>query len=904
MLNKNTLALRTLSVSKHPRPFTSCPAPPPLLCEVPSPTVMMISASARQPDNERPEVEMGAHLASAASADGGVGDDVFFAPAAAGADATAPPNARGWHPLGRVASPEGRGAWARCSWFKLIVVVTVVVAVLYMVLMHTETRGAPPLVPSGASEELRPCERAALAGTPLCDETRPPRERAAWITSQLDLQEKAHLTWNTAAGVPRLNLPPHQWWSEALHGVAESRGVSFGGIARHATSFPQVVTTGCAFNRTLWRMIGQAIADEARAFNNVGHAGLTYWSPNVNLVRDPRWGRSQEVPGEDPYAVSVYAVEFVKGMQEGEDPHRLKVSACCKHLYAYDMDRWGGVDRHGFDAIVTKQDEADTYLPVFHACVRNANVSGLMCAYNRVNGTPGCVNSRVMNELARDAWGFEGYVTSDCQAVKDITEGHHYGGKDYGQDQAIRDAFGAGMDTACVLPQDTATFSDRVPHSVRAGVTSGAALDRAVTHLFMVHIRLGLYDKAAGQPYLRYGVPDTVNTARHKQLALEAALQGIVLLKNEGTLPLSVADGEGNIALVGPSGNATVLMQGNYQGVAPFLVSPLEGIAKFMPVNYEPGCADHRCSSDELFHQAGILAGTAHAVVVVLGLSQALEGEGEVETGEGAGDRVNTALPGKQDALVEEVAARAEGGPVVVVVMSGASVDLSRIKANPRVGAILFAGYPGQAGGDAVAQVLFGKHNPSGRLAFTMYADGDTQGVSMLNMGFRPDQAAGNPGRTYRFFTGTPVFAFGEGLSYTTFEYALVGEGVHVSYAEVAEAVEDAAKAKAYSWRASDEVLAEARVRVSNSGARAGCVVVQAFMRPPPTSVPGAPLQFLVAFEKVCLAPGASAVVAIPLTYTAFSLADKEGRFHAVRQDGWSMFINYNEALVVPVAMS
>ena len=730
-----------------------------------------------------------------------------------------------------------------------------------------------------ATLTTRACDSPLLSGSPLCDESLSREARAKWIASRLNVTEKAILTQNTANGIPRVGLPAYQWWSEALHGVANSPGVHYSKEAPYSTSFPQIVTTGCSYNKTLWKAIGHAISDEARAMSNVGSAGLTFWTPNINIMRDPRWGRSQETPGEDPYTTAVYAAEFVPSLQQGEDPRYIKASSCCKHFYGYDLENWGGVDRHHFNAKISKQDEADTYFPAFHSCVRNANVSGLMCSYNAVNGVPSCANTRIMKDIARDVWGFDGYITSDCGAVQDVSYDHHFDTPN----QAVRDTFGAGMDTDC------GTYMQRfMPGSIAAGVTPVADVDAALVDLFKMQIRLGVFDKVAGQKYLKYTFAEKVNTPAHQKLALDAALEGTVLLKNDGALPFS--KDISSIAVVGPSGNATTLMQANYYGKAPYLISPLDGLSKYGKVSYASGCLNNACADDNGFPEAVNLAKEADVTVMVMGLSQAQESEGH--------DRTSIAMPGKQNELVQQVAAAAKG-PVVVIVFAGASLDLSEMKKNPLVKAVVFMGYPGQSGGEALAKVVFGDFNPSGRLTFTQYPASYVKNLSMFDMSFRPDTQH-NPGRTYRFYTGEAVYQFGEGLSYTTFSYALEEAPKKISLEELQEATETANARMAYSFTKDDKVLSQVSVKVTNTGSRGGATVVQLFSKP--AAGEGRPLKFLQGFEKVFLEAGASTVVTFPLIYTSFALADTKGHFQAI-QDGWTLAVNYNDAVVVPVTI-
>ena len=728
------------------------------------------------------------------------------------------------------------------------------------------------VVAAAAVLAARPCDVSPLMTSGLCDETKTHAERAAAGVALLTtLDQKAGLLQNTGLGVESVGIPAYQWWSEALHGVGNSPGVTFNTTTPYATSFPQVITTAASYNKTLYHTIAQTISTEARAFNNLGHAGLTFWTPNINLVRDPRWGRGQETPGEDPYLTSQYAESFVPGMQ-GDEKY-IKASSCCKHFYGYDMEKWGGKTRHNFDAIINQQDEADTYFPAFHSCIRNAKASGLMCSYNSVNGIPSCANKRIMTDYARTAWGFEGYVTSDCGAVADVAYAHGYTTRD----GAVNDTLTAGMDSDCGR-----FFSNNVKKSVEDNVTKEAAVDTALTNLFVTQLRLGMYDKASEQPYLKYTFQDDVNTPAHQELALEAARQGMVLLKNDGnTLPFSNTTVK-TVAMVGPNANATTALQANYEGVAPYLISPVMGVSSYAKTTLNLGCADTACKSDSDFTAAVTAAKEADVTVMVMGMTNTQESEGH--------DRTDIAFPGKQLELVQNVTDAAKGD-VVIVVVAGGSLDMTALKTNPKVKAIIFAGYPGQSGGQAIADVLFGTVNPGGRLPHTQYPADYITNLSMLDMGMRPNASSNNTGRTYRFYTGEPVYSFGEGMSYTDFTYTVPsGSSVDAS-AVAAECTKNNAR-KAFSVMPDDKVFATVSVTVTNTGSVKGDTVAMIFMKPPPA--PGAPIKFLVGFERVTLEPGQNTVVQIPLYYTAFSLTNLNGEHEAVK-GAWTLAVGFDD---------
>ena len=727
----------------------------------------------------------------------------------------------------------------------------------------------------------RPCDQPPLKGSELCDETKSTSQRAQWIVSQLETSEKIGLFSNGASGVAAKGLPSYQWWSEALHGVGDSPGVTFDAETPCATSFPQVITTSASFNKDLWHSIGNVISTEARAMNNVGHAGLTFWTPNINLIRDPRWGRGHETPGEDPYATSMYAKYFVPGFQVGEDPKHVKASSCCKHYYAYDLENWGGVDRHHFNAIINQQDEADTYLPAFHSCVMNGKVTALMCSYNAVNGVPSCANERIMNGFARGLWGFEGYITSDCGAVNDVHTTHAYANSD----DTCRDVLEAGMDSDC------GTFlHGNLLKSMQDNVTTQSQVDTALEHLFAVQIRLGLFDAAYNQPYLQYTYKEMVNIPSHQKLALEVAQQGMVLLKNTNkAFPLST-DNIKTLAVVGPNANATNVMQGNYQGVAPYLISPVMGLSNYTKVSYVQGC-DTECASTAGFGDAVIAAREADATVIVIGISTKEEGE--------AHDRTIISLPGYQEQFINEVAA-ASKGPVMVVVMAGGSVDFSVAKNNLNVDGIMWVGYPGQSGGSAIASVIFGDYNPGGRLPHTQYPKDYINNLSMFDMGFRPNASSNNPGRTYRFYTGTPVYAYGSGISYTTFSYRSSVSELSIRKSVLETEVGKLNAKRQYSETEDSAPLTSISITVTNTGDRAGSDVVMAFTKPPTPGKNGYPLKSLVGFERVNLQPGQSLTLSFPVTANSVALSDMSGDFITVSGE-WKFVIGPEDELVLPM---
>ncbi|KAL4588653.1 hypothetical protein LXL04_001545 [Taraxacum kok-saghyz] len=596
---------------------------------------------------------------------------------------------------------------------------------------------------------------AAVKDLPFCNVHLPIAERVNDLLRRLTVKEKVGLLVDNATAVPRLGIQEYEWWSEALHGVSNvGPGTKFGGDFPGATAFPQVITTAASFNVTLWEEIGRVVSDEARAMYNGGVAGLTYWSPNVNIFRDPRWGRGQETPGEDPIVAGEYAARYVRGLQGNLPGDRLKVAACCKHYTAYDLDNWSGVDRFHFNAKVSKQEMVDTFEVPFRECVMQGKVASVMCSYNQVNGIPTCADPRLLRDTIRGAWGLNGYIVSDCDSVGVFFDNQHYTAT---PEEAAADAIKAGLDLDCgpFLGIHTQTALDR-------GLLKENDIDSALVNTLTVQMRLGMFDGYRSS-FNHLGSKD-VCTPSNQFLALEAARQGIVLLKNHGpSLPLSTKRHR-TVAVIGPNSDVTVTMIGNYAGIACGYTTPLQGISRYVKTIHQSGCANVKCRNAHLFNDAMTAAHEADATVLVMGLDQSIEAEFK--------DRKGLHLPGYQQELISKVA-RASKGPVILVLMSGGPIDVSFAEHDPQVSGILWVGYPGQAGGTAIADVLFGTHNPGGKLPMTWYTNDYLSKVPMTTMDMRSNDAKGYPGRTYRFYKGPVVYPFGHGFSYSSFIHTL-----------------------------------------------------------------------------------------------------------------------------------
>jgi beta-glucosidase len=661
----------------------------------------------------------------------------------------------------------------------------------------------------------------------------PFKERVEDLVSRMTLEEKASQMQDWSHAVPRLGIPEYGWWNECLHGVARA-GV--------ATVFPQAIGLAAAFDTEMMLDVATAISDEARAkhheFVRNGkrkrYQGLTYWSPNVNIFRDPRWGRGQETYGEDPYLAARMGVAFVSGLQ-GDDPKYLKLVATPKH---YAVHSGPEPERHRFDATADRRDLYETYLPAFKAAVIEAGAGSVMGAYNRTNGQACCAHRQLLGELLRGEWGFKGYVVSDCGAIEDIWRGHRLV-------QTEAEASALAVKIGCDL--DCGREYQSLTEAVKTGLITEAEIDVAVKRLFEARFKLGMFDPPervafAQIPYAKNDSPE------HRALALEAARKSMVLLKNaDGLLPLR-RDLK-TVLVTGPNADQPSVMYGNYNGTPSSAVTPLEGIRGHVSpgtsVRYAPGCDWTR--EDAAAAAAAVdSAKNADVVIFVGGISPRLEGEEMRVDAPGfmGGDRTDIRLPEAQTGLIR--ALHAAGKPVVLVLLTGSALAIPWEQ--DHLQAVLLAWYPGQAGGTAVADVLFGDTNPAGRLPVTFYRSNDQLPAFE---DYRME------GRTYRYFTGEPLYPFGFGLSYTTFEYAgLV----------LPETTVQAGRNAAIS------------VSVRNTGKVAGEEVVQLYMKDIEAST-ARPIRSLKGFRRVFLKPGESMTVSFTITPEDLSMIDASGKW-------------------------
>ena len=560
------------------------------------------------------------------------------------------------------------------------------------------------------------------------------------LVGRMTLAEQVSQLVNASPAIERLGVPAHDWWNECLHGVAR---------AGTATVFPQAIGLAASFDASLIQRIASAISDEARAKHHEAaragvrgqYAGLSFWAPNLNLYRDPRWGRGQETYGEDPDLTARLGVAFVRGLQ-GDDPTWLKVVATPKHFAVHSGPE---ALRHSFDARATRADLASSYLPQFEAAVRDGRAASIMTAYNRLNGEPCSSNRWLLEEVLRRTWGFDGVVVSDCGAIDDIAEGHKVVST---RMEAAARALAAGCDLEC------GGSYRQLGDAVAAGLVSEEAIDRAALRVLTARVRLGVFEPPGAVPYSDIP-PSVVACAEHVALAREAARRSMVLLGNDGILPLR-RDRRIRVAVIGPNADSMDVLLGNYHGTPSRDLTLLAALREepSLEVTHARGCqlvGDDRSG----FSHAVAAARTADVAILVLGLSPRIEGEEsgvELAPGGASGDRDSLDLPGVQ---AELLAAVSHGGTPVVLVLTGGgclSFDAGLARA------AIMIWYPGQEGGPALADLLLGRAQFSGRLPVTFY-----HSVADLP----PFEDYSMERRTHRFFRGTPLFRFGHGLSYS-----------------------------------------------------------------------------------------------------------------------------------------
>lgn len=674
------------------------------------------------------------------------------------------------------------------------------------------------------------------------------RKRAKELVAQMTLEEKVGQTLYQAPAIPRLGIKAYNWWNEALHGVAR---------AGTATVFPQAIGMAATFDEDLLEQVGDAVSTEARAKFNMQqkaddtdiYKGLTFWAPNVNIFRDPRWGRGHETFGEDPYLTSRLGVRYVMGLQ-GHDEDYLKAAACAKHFAVHSGPE---SVRHEFNAEVSEQDLRETYLPAFKACVQEGKVEAVMGAYNRTNGAPCCGNSYLLQDILRKEWGFEGHVTSDCWAIKDFHEGHLVTSTPV---ESVSMAMNNGCDLNC------GNLFHFLTQAVENGMVDEKRLDEAVENLFMAHMKLGVLDKKEENPFDK--IPYTVvDSEEMRKLNREVARRSVVLLKNENhILPLDKKKLH-TIGVIGPNADSRKALVGNYEGTSSRYITVLEGIEDYVGENvrvlYSEGCHLYRDRTSNLAmehdrdSEVRAVCEASDVVIAVVGLDATLEGE-EGDTGNeyGSGDKPNLNLPGLQPDIIR--IAKESGKPVIVVLLAGSAMALSW--EDEHVDAILDGFYPGAQGGAAIAEILFGGANPEGKLPITFYQT--TEELPEFT-----DYAM--KGRTYRYMENEALYPFGYGLSYTTYAYGNL------------ECVKP--------FDAQDGITLQ--VTVTNTGDREGTETLQVYVKAKREGTPNPQLKYV---KKITLKPGESVTEEIHLSPEAFMLYDEKGNF-TLEKGAYDIFV-------------
>ncbi len=666
------------------------------------------------------------------------------------------------------------------------------------------------------------------------------RQRALDTISKLTLEEKCNQLLHEAPGIDRLGIKPYNYWSEALHGVAR---------CGRATVFPEPIGQGATFDPELSRRIGEAVSSEGRAkfaiaqkIGNYGEdAGLTYWSPNVNLFRDPRWGRGMETYGEDPLLIAQMGVEFIKGMQ-GDDPTYLKTAACAKH---YAVHSGPEKLRHGFNVNPTKRDLFETYLPAFEACVKEGKVESVMSAYNAVYGHSATGSHYLLTEVLRDKWGFEGHVVSDSGAIEDICTGHHAAND-------LAEASATALRAGCDI--DAGWCHHSLYEAVQRGLCSEEDVDQALLKAYMTRLKLGILLPDDENPYRNYG-EEVIECAEHRALAREAARKGMVLLKNNGVLPLR-KDVE-SVFMGGAFATDTYALMGNYYGVSSRMSTYLEGVAGRVSAGtkiYHMYAFQGTTPTLNPINYALKEAKIKDVTIISLGVSGLLEGEeGDAIASTNVGDRPNMRIPEHQLEFLREISAN-RTCKLIALVSGGSALELDEVC--ELCDAVVMCWYPGEEGGEALADVLFGDANFSGRLPITFPVN---------DKALPPFDDYSMEGRTYKWQTEGIQFPFGYGLSYG-----------HVCYRDIKVVAQD------------DEAVT-LEVTLENDSDCAVDEVVQIYVATPwagqllPGSEQHVANQQLAAFEHVLTEAGQQSTVTLRVPLSRFTLVDAEGERQLVK---------------------
>ncbi len=670
---------------------------------------------------------------------------------------------------------------------------------------------------------------------PWFDTSLPRNERIDALVAAMTLEEKTSQLLNASPPIERLGVPAYDWWNEALHGVARSG---------KATVFPQPIALAATFDNDLIYDIASAVSDEARAKfvvaqsfgNRARYAGLTFWTPNVNIFRDPRWGRGMETYGEDPFLTSRMGVAMAKGLQ-GDHPNYLKSAAAAKHFAVHSGPE---ALRHEFDAVVGQKDLYETYLPAFEALVKEAKVETVMGAYNRVNGAPANASTLLLKDILRDAWGFQGHVVSDCWALLDFHE-HHRVTRNAVESAAW--AINTGVDLNC------GSVYHELPKAVDQGLVTEDVIDIRLKKLLETRFKLGLFDPAEMNPF--NAIPASViNSAKHAELAYEAALKSVVMLQNKNSV-LPLDKDIRSLYVIGPMATSIQALLGNYYGLSGRYSTFLEGITNAVSVgttvDYKQGILPYSANVNPIDWTTGE-AKNVDATIVVLGLDGAYEGEeGDAIASPNLGDRLSLALPEHQLEFLRKLR-KDHSKPIIVVITAGSPVILGEI--SQLADAILFAWYPGQEGGRAVGDIIFGSHSPSGRLPMTFpHSESQLPAYEDYSM----------VERTYRYSTQEPMYPFGFGMSYSSvvFSNAKI-EGL------------DGGRYK----KSGPLTLT---VTVENTGNMATDEVVQAYLSSP-NAGRGQPLYSLKGFQRVRLDAGEKKIINIPIPEVSLRVFDDRGK--------------------------
>lgn len=664
-------------------------------------------------------------------------------------------------------------------------------------------------------------------------------QRVTDLISRLTLEEKANQMLHNTDAIERLGILPYNYWNEALHGVGRSG---------NATVFPQAIGLGATFDTDLAYRVSSVISDEARAMHNVAKAkgynlqygGLTFWTPNINIFRDPRWGRGQETYGEDPFLTAAIGTAFVKGLQ-GDNPNYLKTAACAKHFAVHSGPE---LVRHQFNAEVSQKDLWETYLPAFKALV-DVKVEAVMCAYNSTNGQPCCSNNYLITDVLRKKWNFKGHVLSDCWALQDL-----FLPKDKGHGIVKTQAEAAALAVKSGVSLNCGVTYNSLPDAVKEGLVTEKEIDSQLAILLKTRFKLGLFDPMGSNPY--DAIPsNAVNSELHRDLAREVAQKSMVLLKNNGILPLR--NDLGKYFVTGPNAASIEVLLGNYYGINPNMVTILEGItASINPASklqYRLGAMLNQKAVNPVNYATGNAA-DSDVTIVVLGVSSTIEGEeGDSLSSLTAGDRLDYNLPQNQMEYLRELRETANKNPnnkkpIVAVITGGSPMNLAEVQ--ELADAVLLVWYPGEEGGTAVADILFGKISPSGKLPITFPKSLDQ---------LPPFEDYSMKGRTYKYMNLDPMYPFGFGLSYTNFTY---GE----------------AKVAATKISKKDNLVVS--VKVTNSGKVKSDEVVQLYVSDLVASVVVPNFQ-LINMKRITLEPGESKQVSFQLTPKAFEIVKNDG---------------------------